>query len=229
MTTTNITNGTSTHNVDTTNMDYGDYSINATFTDENTYNTAQSISLLTVKNPYATIIANTKSTDEWILVDDNRKLKNSKPTITSSGVQSGTYQHLVWNMPLKMNSTTQITCNTTSIQRNVFFGLTNNNTDWDWSIFMEKDTSNTKLSLWNGQNNNREYHNVADPTTTYTITVTILPTTITITYNNNTYTIDNIITSSNNQDAFYISVRKWGSGYITIQNIEYTPPQATQN
>ena len=60
MTTTNITNGTSTLTQNTTNMNIGNYSVNATFTDENTYNTCQSQSQLTINDPNQALIGGTK-------------------------------------------------------------------------------------------------------------------------------------------------------------------------
>ena len=226
MTHTNITNGTSTHNVDTTNMDYGDYSVNATFTDENTYNTAQSISMLTVKNPYATIIANTHSTDEWILTNDNGQLKNSKPNVTSNGVQSGTYQYLIWTQPLKMNSTVTLNATTTSTYSTVFCGVTNSLVNWTWHSHLVKDNGNAAIHIYNYLTRTGEdLAIVPGVTTSYTVTIKILPTTLEYTVNGVDYVVNNRLVEGLSSDEFFLCFRKWGSGNVTVNHVEYTPPR----
>ena len=228
MTTTNVSNGSSTHNINTTDMTPTTYNINATYTDNNhTYAQNQTNATLNINDPYATIIANTHSTDEWILTTDNGQLKNSKPNVTSNGVQSGTYQFLVWTQPLKMNSTVTITANTTSTNNTVFCGLDNSLVNWNWhSHLIKEGGSNGAINVANHlTNTSTNLASVPGMTNSYTVTIKILPTTLEYTVNGVDYVVNNGLVEGLSSEEFFLCFRKWGSGNVTVNHVEYTPPR----
>lgn len=69
MTTTNVSNGTAEYQQDTTNMQPGQYNVNASYTGTNIYTNAENNSRLTINNPHIVVI-NCQSTEEFMYAPD---------------------------------------------------------------------------------------------------------------------------------------------------------------
>lgn len=219
MTTTNITNGTSTHNVDTTNMDYGDYSVNATFTDENTYNTAQGNSKLTINNPHIVVI-NCQSTESFTCVTDS--FNTTTPQLNNDGYITNIYNYYtICTQPITRNTTI------TGIIR------TNYNSQMGWGL--TKQISGLYPRFWQFSPTLEESHNSSN--NEYTTTLNR------ITQNTDyhfTYAVDNegyiTYTDDNNQtpiksnktftdteiSSLHMKFRHWNStGRIILKQLTY--------
>lgn len=223
MTTTNVTNGTTTLQENTTNMNIGNYSVNATFTDENTYNTCQSQSQLTINDPNLKVI-NCQSTDEFIYAPDGGSYTQCTNNLDQTGyITNIPNNYVACKHEIRKNMTITGTIHT------------NNNKFMAWGI---RDVANNGIRYVlftnnSTQTNIEEAHTQGSGTNTSanslqantdnTFTITINPEGY-INYNDsvgNNLTSNTAYTSEQLQKMLFVW-RHWnGSGRIILKQLTY--------
>ena len=221
MTITTVNNGTTTKQVDTTDMNIATYNVQLNYNGNNTYNSQNTNTTLSITaHTGKKHIVNTKTTDEWVYTDEARKnILATTPTINNNGIETGTYRYLTCTTPIQYNTRIKLSAIATTTTNTVPFQITNQITNDTWNSYLYHDSSSTTNF---GQNINGTDTHIQIPnlTTRYTLYYTITPDELILEYNDNTYNIENKL-PYNKTNQFYAALRKWGGGGITVTELEF--------
>jgi hypothetical protein len=219
MTTTNVSQGITTHNINTTDMSPARYNIEAEYTDANIYNNAEASSILTVNDPNKVII-DCNSIESFTCISDN--FSTTTPQLNNDGYITNIYNYYtICTQPITRNTTI------TGIIR------TNYNSQMGWGL--TKQISGLYPRFWQFSPTLQESHNSSN--NEYATTLNR------ITQNTDyhfTYAVDNegyiTYTDDNNQtpikssktftdteiSSLHMKFRHWNStGRIILKQLTY--------
>ena len=201
MSTTNVTNGTTTKQINTTNMNIATYNVQLDYQANNTYNNNTQNTTLQIKDGSTHTIGyetNTPWTRELVYKGE---LAEDKVWIN--------YAHTptIIQIPLENNFTITLKLSMHLLQSYGNFGLTTNPTELDCELRVYQNNINTTITIPDvfTQVNKIE-----------TITITRNGNTYTYTQNGNTYT-----TTVNNPRTVYFYAQKNGNGSIRLDTMTY--------
>lgn len=203
--TTNVTNGTTTHNVDTTNMNIASYQVQLDYQANNTYAQSSQNTTLTVRDGSIHKIGADTDTP-WtsdILYGGN------KPRIASDKIIHVNYQGSLCVIQIPLDGDFRVTLEMSVDYMGAYgnFGFTTSNNSLNPEIRVYNTTINNTINISNVWNEKNKVE---------TVTFTRIGDTYTYTQNGNTYT-----TTVANPSTVYFYGQKNGNGSLKIHTMEY--------